>query len=61
MKKAKIGQIGLGAAGLAICRMLMAYGVEEVYGLDRQEEAQDRLINYGGKTIEFTRRNDGNM
>ncbi|MFJ8066143.1 NAD-dependent malic enzyme [Psychrobacillus sp. NPDC096426] len=52
VKKAKIGQIGLGAAGLAICRMLMAYGVEEVYGLDRQEVAQDRLISYGGKTIE---------
>ncbi|WP_342598671.1 malic enzyme-like NAD(P)-binding protein [Psychrobacillus sp. FSL H8-0483] len=51
VKKAKIGQIGLGAAGLAICRMLMAYGVEEVYGLDRQEEAQNRLIGYGGQTL----------
>ncbi|WP_313894490.1 NAD(P)-binding domain-containing protein [Psychrobacillus sp.] len=49
-KKAVIGQIGLGAAGLAICRMLMAYGVEEVYGIDRQEDATDRLVNYGGKT-----------
>lgn len=49
-KKAVIGQIGLGAAGLAICRMLMAYGVDEVYGIDRQEAAQVRLINYGGKT-----------
>lgn len=52
IKHAKIGQIGLGAAGLAICRMLMAYGVEEVYGLDRQEAAQERLTNYGGKTSE---------
>lgn len=51
IKTAVIGQIGLGAAGLAICRMLMAYGVEQVYGLDRQEEAQKRLVNYGGKTI----------
>ncbi|WP_391202739.1 NAD-dependent malic enzyme [Psychrobacillus sp. L4] len=51
VKDAVIGQIGLGAAGLAICRMLMAYGVEEVYGLDRQEEAKQRLVNYGGKTI----------
>lgn len=50
-KTAVIGQVGLGAAGLAICRMLMAYGVEEVYGLDRQEEAQNRLVNYGGQTI----------
>jgi len=51
-KRAVIGQIGLGAAGLAICRMLMAYGVEEVYGIDRQQEALDRLHNYGGKTLE---------
>ncbi|QFF99765.1 NAD-dependent malic enzyme [Psychrobacillus glaciei] len=51
VKDAVIGQIGLGAAGLAICRMLMAYGVDEVYGLDRQEEAKQRLVNYGGKTI----------
>ncbi|MGE7978375.1 NAD-dependent malic enzyme [Psychrobacillus sp. NPDC093200] len=52
IKNAKIGQIGLGAAGLAICRMLMAYGVEEVYGLDRQEAAKERLLHYGGKTID---------
>jgi len=51
-KKAVIGQIGLGAAGLAICRMLMAYGVEEVYGIDRQQEALDRLQSYGGQTLE---------
>jgi malate dehydrogenase (oxaloacetate-decarboxylating) len=50
-KSAVIGQIGLGAAGLAICRMLMAYGVENVYGIDRQQEALDRLTNYGGQTL----------
>ncbi|AYC29903.1 NAD-dependent malic enzyme [Paenisporosarcina cavernae] len=49
--QAKIGQIGLGAAGQAICRMMMAYGVEEVYGIDRQEAALERLRNYGGKTL----------
>ncbi|MER2010041.1 MAG: malic enzyme-like NAD(P)-binding protein, partial [Psychrobacillus sp.] len=52
IKKARIGQIGLGAAGLAICRMLMAYGVEEVYGLDRQEAAKERLLHYGGQTLD---------
>ena len=51
IKNAKIGQIGLGAAGLAICRMLMAYGVEDVYGLDRQEAAKERLLQYGGQTM----------
>ncbi len=50
-KEAVIGQIGLGAAGLAICRMLMAYGVDNVYGIDRQQEALDRLISYGGQTL----------
>ncbi|WP_394188346.1 NAD-dependent malic enzyme [Paenisporosarcina quisquiliarum] len=50
-KKAVIGQIGLGAAGLAICRMLMAYGVDNVYGIDRQQEALDRLTSYGGQTL----------
>ncbi|MFX3675039.1 MAG: NAD-dependent malic enzyme [Paenisporosarcina sp.] len=51
-QKAVIGQIGLGAAGLAICRMLMAYGVENVYGIDRQQDALDRLGSYGGRTLQ---------
>ncbi|KXH84109.1 NAD-dependent malic enzyme [Sporosarcina sp. HYO08] len=46
--KSVVGQIGLGAAGLAISRMLMAYGVKELRGLDRNEEALERLLNYGG-------------
>lgn len=43
-----VGQIGLGAAGLAISRMLMAYGVKEVHGIDRNAEACERLVNHGG-------------
>lgn len=43
-----VGQIGLGAAGLAISRMLMAYGVKEVRGIDRDEVACDRLRSHGG-------------
>ena len=38
-----VGQIGLGAAGLAISRMLMAYGVKEVRGVDRNADACARL------------------
>ena len=30
----------------------MANGVEEVYGIDRQQEALDRLQSYGGRTVE---------
>ena len=47
-----IGQIGLGAAGLAISRMLMAYGVKEMRGVDRNEEARERLANYGGTVVD---------
>lgn len=43
-----VGQIGLGAAGLAISRMLMEYGVKEVRGIDRDEEACERLRSHGG-------------
>ncbi|SDZ21563.1 NAD-dependent malic enzyme [Thermoactinomyces sp. DSM 45892] len=48
LKEAVVGQIGLGAAGLAICRMFMAYGVKEMVGVDRQPTALDRLAMYGG-------------
>ncbi|WP_396654042.1 NAD-dependent malic enzyme [Mechercharimyces sp. CAU 1602] len=51
LKEAKVGQIGLGAAGLAICRMFLAYGVTEVYGTDPQEQARQRLQGYGGKPL----------
>lgn len=51
LKEAVVGQIGLGAAGLAICRMFMAYGVKEMYGVDRQTEALDRLVQYGGAPL----------
>lgn len=44
-----VGQIGLGAAGLAISRMLMAYGVKEVKGIDRNEVACQRFVKHGGK------------
>lgn len=51
LSKAKVGQIGLGAAGLAICRMLMAYGVEEMYGSDLDEDAKARLEKSGGTVV----------
>ena len=38
-----VGQIGLGAAGLAISRMLMEYGVKEMRGIDRNEVARERF------------------
>ncbi|MCY8996050.1 NAD-dependent malic enzyme [Bacillus inaquosorum] len=51
LKEAKVGQIGLGAAGVAICRMFMAYGVKAVYGTDKSDAAMDRLEQYGGQAV----------
>ena len=47
-----VGQIGLGAAGLAISRMLMAYGVKEVRGIDMNAEACARLSEHGGIVVD---------
>ena len=47
-----VGQIGLGAAGLAISRMLMAYGVKEMRGIDRNEVARERLASHGGIVVD---------
>ena len=47
-----VGQIGLGAAGLAISRMLMKYGVKEMRGIDRNEVACERLVEHGGTVID---------
>ncbi len=44
-----IGQIGLGAAGLGIVRLLRAHGVRRVLGTDRQPAALDRLKALGGE------------
>lgn len=47
-----VGQIGLGAAGLAISRMLMAFGVKKMCGVDPNEEAKQRLVKHGGTILE---------
>ena len=47
-----VGQIGLGAAGLAISRMLMAYGVKEMRGIDMNEVACARLAKHGGTVVD---------
>ncbi|HWO96078.1 MAG TPA: NAD-dependent malic enzyme [Bacillus sp. (in: firmicutes)] len=52
LEKAAVGQIGLGAAGLAICRMFMAFGVKNVFGADKSGEAKERLQGYGGHPVD---------
>jgi malate dehydrogenase (oxaloacetate-decarboxylating) len=44
-----IGQIGLGAAGLGIVRLLRAGGATHVLGADRSPEAVARLVALGGE------------
>ncbi len=49
LHKATIGQIGLGAAGLATCEMLMTYTGNPVLGADLSENALRRLEQAGGR------------
>src|SRR6185312_2565144 len=44
-----IGQIGLGAAGLGIVRLLRAGGAKRVLGADRNPDAVTRLVALGGE------------
>ncbi len=44
-----IGQIGLGAAGIGIVRLLMHAGVKRVLGSDLEESARRRFASMGGQ------------
>ncbi len=48
IKKIKIGQVGLGAAGSAIARLIMKYTGNPVYGTDLNQECIDRFKGMGG-------------
>ncbi len=49
LRESTVGQIGLGAAGTGIARLLRAYGVARVLGTDRNPEAVARLVSLGGE------------
>jgi malate dehydrogenase (oxaloacetate-decarboxylating) len=49
LRESTVGQIGLGAAGTGIARLLRAYGVARVLGTDRNPEAVARLASLGGE------------
>ncbi|HXY76723.1 MAG TPA: malic enzyme-like NAD(P)-binding protein [Steroidobacteraceae bacterium] len=44
-----VGQIGLGAAGTGIVRLLRAYGIKRILGTDRNPRAVERLEALGGE------------
>ncbi len=54
LSAAKIGIIGLGAAGFGIAHLLKSYGVSDIYGCDLKQEALDRLKNSGGKPVDLS-------
>ncbi|RRJ83621.1 NAD(P)-dependent malic enzyme [Aestuariirhabdus litorea] len=49
LKKSRVGQIGLGAAGIGISRLLLEYGVEGVIGTDLNQDAMAQLESLGGQ------------
>jgi malate dehydrogenase (oxaloacetate-decarboxylating) len=56
-----VGQIGLGAAGTGIARLLRAYGVRDILGTDRDVAAVQRLVAMGAEAVtldELMRRAD---
>ena len=46
-----VGQVGLGAAGTGIVRLLRAFGVRHVLGTDRNAQAVARLEEMGGEGV----------
>ncbi len=49
IRESIVGQIGLGAAGIGIARLLLAYGVRKLLGVDINQKAIDRLESLGGE------------
>ena len=49
LPESTIGQIGLGAAGTGIVRLLRAYGVSRVLGADRDPSAIERIRPFGAE------------
>lgn len=53
LRQSRFGQIGLGAAGHGICRLLLSYGVAELRGADVHQDALDRLEQLGGQPCDI--------
>lgn len=53
LKTLKIGQVGLGAAGCAIARLMSEYVGHPVQGYDLSEEARGRFTAFGGRVADM--------
>jgi malate dehydrogenase (oxaloacetate-decarboxylating) len=55
LKRSRMGQIGLGAAGSAIARLALSYGVGEVLVTDRNPDAMTPLVEAGAQAADLER------
>jgi malate dehydrogenase (oxaloacetate-decarboxylating) len=53
LRRARVGQIGLGAAGSAIAQLILAYGVGDVLVFDLAQAAVDRLAERGARPADL--------
>lgn len=53
LKRSKMGQVGLGAAGSAIAKLALAYGVGSVLVTDRNPAAMAPLLEAGAQASDF--------
>jgi malate dehydrogenase (oxaloacetate-decarboxylating) len=51
VKNDVVGLVGLGAAGMGIAKLLMAYGVRKLLGTDINQKAMEIFSNAGGKPV----------
>jgi malate dehydrogenase (oxaloacetate-decarboxylating) len=51
LRTSRVGQIGLGAAGAGIVRLLRAFGVQHILGTDLNAAAVARLVAAGGEGV----------
>lgn len=53
LRRLRVGQVGLGAAGLAIARAVMQYTGRPVLGADKAPDALERLVRFGGEASDL--------
>lgn len=53
LRNSRVGIIGFGSKSVGICRMLKAYGVDEIIACDTKEDAKERMEKYGAVPVSF--------
>lgn len=55
LSQSTVGQVGLGAAGIGIARLLLSRGTRRILGADLSPAARDRFAALGGEPAELAR------